>query len=274
MQEQVMINGICYDKDKAVLSIFDHGLLYGDGVYTTMRTYKGKLFLGEEYIKRLFQQVKTIGLFIPLSEKQLKEQTEALIKKNNYTETRIRITITSGSNIIGLQRGKLPTIIIVAEELQEPNPEIYTKGVNLITAQTKRFMPAIKSLNQLSSVLALQAAKKRRAYDALLIDNNEVREATTANIFFVKNNIMYTPAEHILYGVTRDTVINLAKQMMKVQVTSIKKEHIAAADECFLTNTTKGIVPVIKIDKEKIGNGKPGEITQTLRTKFLAQVKI
>lgn len=272
MQEQVLINGIFYDKDKAVISIFDHGLLYGDGIYTTMRTYNRGLFFGEEYIKRMYQQAKIINIFIPHTEKQLKEQAEVLIKKNNFFETRIRITISSGSNMIGLQRGKLPLVIIVAEELQKPNREIYTKGVNIITVQTKRFMPAVKSLNQLPSVLALQAAKKRRAYDALLTDNNEIREATTANIFFIKNNVLYTPADQILYGVTRDITLSLAKQMMKVQVASIKKEHVYVADECFLTNTTKGIIPVTKIDGKKIGKGKPGEITTILRAKFLAFV--
>ena len=264
-REQVMINGVLYQKEKAAISVFDHGLLYGDGIYTTMRTYKGKLFLPEEYLARMYQQAKKINLKIIISQQKLLQQIIKTIQVNAFPESRVRVTVTRGVGTFQSGSAARQTIIIYVVRLEGLPKECYEQGVRIITVNAKRLLPEIKSTSQITTSLAKQQAVKRRAYDALLVDEQgEVREATIANIFFIKNNILYTPGEKILQGVTRDIILKIAKPAMKIQVCRIKKEQAYLADECFLTNTTKGIIPVTKIDNKKVGRGIVGDATKRL----------
>lgn len=271
MVEYVLINGMFIEKEKAMISVFDYGFLYGDGVYTTLRTYYGNIFLPGEYIRRLFLHARAVGITMPVSEQRLVEWMKALVAKNGFSESRIRVTASSGVSNVGLQRSSQPTVVIFSEKLEEASPSIYEKGVRVITVRGVRWMPEVKSLQQLPSILARKKASVRKAYDAVFVDHEGfVLESTIANIFFIQQRTLYTPDVGILSGVTRDIVLRLAKQLgLKIVLGKIKRDQAYRADECFLTNTTKGIVPVVKIDGQRIGRGKPGQSTLQLRSLFL-----
>lgn len=271
MAEYVLINGSFVEKEHATISVFDHGFLYGDGVYTTLRTYHGNIFLPGEYIRRLFLHARTVGIKISCSEQRIIAWMNALVAKNGFSESRIRVTISSGVSQIGLQRSSQPTIVIFGEKLEEASPEIYEKGVRVITVRGERWMPEVKSLQQLPGILARKKADRRKVYDAVFVDHEGfILESTIANIFFVQQRTLYTPNAGLLSGVTRDVVLRLAKQSgLKIVLGRIKREQAYRADECFLTNTTKGVVPVVKIDQQRIGRGKPGQSTLQLRSLFL-----
>lgn len=270
---RIFINGKFYSKKDANISIFDHGFLYGDGIFETLRTYNGRVFKIDEHMDRLFHSAKLVKLQIPLAKKQLKQAIISTIEKNKLREAYIRLTISRGRGELKYSVESNPNIVIIAKEFIPYKKNIHEKGVSVITYNAERVLPEVKSTSCLPLVLAKSEATKKGCFDALLVDSNSfITEGTVSNVFFIKENTVYTPKDNILKGITRGIVIKIVKRIAKIMETKIKKEEIYSFDECFLTNTSAEIAPVNKIDGKIIKN-VPGIITKKLMEEFKKEVK-
>ena len=276
---KIFINGKYYSKANAKISIFDHGLLYGDGVFEGLRAYNGRVFKLYEHIDRLFESAKSIMLKIPMSRRALAEAILATCRKNNIKNGYIRPIVTRGAGTLGLNpfKCKDPQVIIIADKIALYPRQLYKKGLSIVTVATTRnaaeaVNPRIKSLNYLNNVLAKIEALTAGFSEALMFNSfGFVSECTGDNIFIVKDETIYTPSLYmgVLRGVTRDTVIEIAKRLgFVVKQIVLNRHDIYNADECFLTGTAAEIVPVVKVDSRGIGSGKPGEITLKLTQHF------
>lgn len=278
---KIYINGKLVDRAKAQISVFDHGLLYGDGVFEGIRSYNGLVFKLREHIDRLFESMHTIMLQIPLSKKQLEEAVIKTLKANKLKNAYIRLIVTRGEGDLGLDPRKCPkpTIIIITDKIAlYPNPErLYRKGLELITVPTQRNIPEalnpqIKSLNYLNNILAKIEATNSGVQEAVMLSSDGyVAECTGDNIFIIKGKSLITPPAYvgILKGITRGSVIDIAaKQKIPVREELITRHDLFNADECFLSGTAVEIVPVVKIDGRVIAKGVPGKITLKLTKEF------
>ncbi len=271
----ININGEITTKEKAKISIFDRGFLFGDSVYEVISTYNHVLFKLDEHVQRLWESASRLAIPISLSKKELVYEIEKTLKKLQVPEAYIRVIITRGEGMIGLDPALATknNIIIICKKLP-PNPSWwYQSGVEVIVAKILRnpkesVDPNIKSGNYLNNVLAYAEAKDRGAFDAIMLNRDGlITEGTTNNIWIVKNKIMLTPPLEagILSGITRETLIKLAKENgLDVQETNFYPEQLYQADECFLTSSTKELVPIIKVDEKSIGSGSPGPMTKKL----------
>lgn len=276
---KVYLNGKFYNKEDAKISIFDHGLLYGDGVFEGIRSYDGLVFKLKEHIDRLYNSARAISLNISLSRSQLIKEVIRTLKKNRLKNAYIRLVITRGCGDLGLdpRKCKRGVIFIISDKIKLYPQKFYERGLSITTAKTKRNLPQalnprIKSLNYLNNILAKIDAIDAGVEEAIMLTyDGYVAECTGDNIFMIKKNRLITPPCKIgaLEGITRDTVIGIAKKNKilflekKIRLTDLYK-----ADECFLTGTAAEIIPVVKIDKKKIGTGRPSPITRLLTEEF------
>ena len=276
---RIWINGKHFDKSEAKVSVYDHGLLYGDGVFEGLRIYSGKVFRLREHIDRLYDSARAIYLEIPLGPQQMAEAVEATVRANAKQEGYIRLVVTRGGGSLGLdpRRTSDPQVIIIVDDISLYPAEYYEKGLEVITASIIRnhsgaLNPRIKSLNYLNNILAKIEAVRAGCQEAIMLNHNgEVAECTGDNIFVVKRGALRTPhlAAGILEGVTRDAVIDLAREAkIPVQEMALTRHDVYSADECFLTGTAAEVVPVVKVDGRPVGNGKPGPLTRQLRERF------
>ena len=279
MSRQIYINGTYYSKEDAKISVFDHGLLYGDGVFEGLRAYNGKVFRLEEHVRRLYESARAICLEIPLSQGEMAEAINEAVKKNSLTDGYIRAVVTRGAGTLGLDPNRCsnPQIIIIADAISLYPQELYDHGLEIITTSIARNHPAalsprIKSLNYLNNILAKIEGLKAGCIEALMLNHKgEVAECTGDNIFLVRDGVLYTPPldAGILAGVTRDAVIELAEAAgISVREVSLTKHDVYVADECFLTGTAAEVIPVVKVDDRPIGTGKPGPVTLQLKERF------
>ncbi|MCX5781437.1 MAG: branched-chain-amino-acid transaminase [Elusimicrobia bacterium] len=277
---KIYLDGKFVEKEDAKISIFDHGLLYGDGVFEGIRAYNGRIFRLEKHLERLFNSAKAISLDIPMTIKEIEKAIIETCKVNNIKDGYIRIVLTRGLGDLGLDPRKCgkPTIFIIADKINLYPEEFYTKGLTLITASTRRniveaLSPCIKSLNYLNNIMAKIEANRAGVPEAIMLNHmGYVAECTGDNIFVLRGNELITPPTWVgaLEGITRDAVIEIAAEKLKI---SVKEEifttyNIYTADECFLTGTAAEIVPVIKVDLRPIGKGVPGQITGKLIKEF------
>jgi branched-chain amino acid aminotransferase len=272
---KIFLDGkFCNERD-AKVSVFDHGLLYGDGIFEGIRAYNGRVFKLKEHIDRLFSSAKAILLEIPMSHSELMKTTVETCRKNKLRDGYIRLVVTRGVGTLGLnpRSCKKPSIIIIADKIQLYPPEFYQRGLDIITVPTVRNLhsalnPAIKSLNYLNNILAKIEANNGGCEEAVMLNaEGFVAECTGDNLFIVKNGALFTPplSAGALYGITRQTVIELAQATgLKVSEPNLTRYDLFNADECFLTGTGAEIVPVVKIDGRVIGGGKPGKLTRKL----------
>src|SRR5579862_1871042 len=281
---KIYLNGQLVDKEKAVVSVFDHGLLYGDGVFEGIRAYHGRVFKLREHIDRLFCSAKAILLEIPMSHAHLMRAVVEACRVNKIRDGYIRLVVTRGVGTLGLSpnRCKNPSVIIIADKIQLYPPALYQKGMEIVTVPTVRNLhsalnPAIKSLNYLNNILAKIEANNAGCEEAILLNaEGFVAECTGDNLFIVKENQVLTPplTAGALYGITRKVVLELATELgLKTAETNLTRYDLFNADECFLTGTGAEIVPVVKIDGRVIGTGKPGPITRKLVTEYHALTK-
>lgn len=284
MALQVYINGKYYDKDKAVVSVFDHGLLYGDGVFEGLRSYNGKVFKLEEHIKRLFESAHAVWIDLPMTQEEVCKATQDTLDLNGIKDGYIRIVVTRGSGTLGLDPRKcsVPQIIIITDNITMYPESTYQNGLEIVTAATIRNHPAmlsprVKSLNYLNNIMAKIEGIQAGCDEALLLNQQgEVAECTGDNIFIIKDDVLYTPplSAGILGGITRHCVIELAKEAgIEVREIPITRHDIFVADEAFLTGSAAELIPVVKIDSRAIGTGKPGPMTQKLIGIFKEYVK-
>jgi branched-chain amino acid aminotransferase len=276
---RVYINGKLYDKSEAKVSVFDHGLLYGDGVFEGIRAYGSKIFRLREHIDRLYESARHILLEIPMSREQMADAVVQTLQVNNKPDGYIRLIVTRGVGYLGLDPRKCsePQIIIIVDDITLYPNEFYENGLEVITASTIRnhpnaLNPRIKSLNYLGSILARLEANRAGVQEAIMLNHNgEVAECTADNIFIVKKGEVRTPPPHagILEGITRGAVLDLARSAnIPVREMTLTRHDVFAADECFLSGTAAEVVPVVKCDGRLIGTGKPGPITRQLRERF------
>ncbi len=277
---KVYINGKFYDKEEAKISVFDHGLLYGDGVFEGIRSYNHRVFKLKEHIYRLYNSAKAIMLEIPMSKQEMEKAIIETLKVNNLSDAYIRVVVTRGAGDLGLdpRKCKSPSVIIITDKIVLYPQEYYENGLELITVSTRRNLPsainpAIKSLNYLNNIFAKIEAIKAGCEEAIMLNKDGyVAECTGDNIFIVKNKVLITPPIYIgaLPGITRETVIEIAKKKLNLEVLEevFTVYHIYTADECFLTGTAAEVIPVVKVDSRIINDGKPGEITKQIIKEF------
>jgi len=272
---KVFIDGKFYSERDAKISVFDHGLLYGDGVFEGIRAYNGRVFKLKEHIDRLFYSAKAILLELPMSHAALMRATVETCRRNKLRNGYIRLVVTRGPGTLGLNpnRCKHPSVIIIAGKIQLYPEELYRKGMEIVTVPTTRNLhnavnPAIKSLNYLNNILAKIEANNAGCEEAIMLNSEGfVAECTGDNIFVVTNGRIYTPplSAGALYGITRSTVIDMARQQgCEVTEPNLTRYDLYNADECFLTGTGAEIIPVTRIDGRVIGTGKPGPVTRQL----------
>lgn len=281
---KIYLNGKLIDKKDAKISIFDHGLLYGDGVFEGIRSYNRLVFKLKEHIDRLYESAHTIMLKIPLSKNEMTEAIIRTLKANSLNDAYIRVVVTRGEGDLGLDPRKCisPTIFIITDAIKLYPKELYERGLDIITVPTQRnspeaINPSIKSLNYLNNILAKLEATNSGVEEAVMLNfQGYVAECTGDNIFIVKDGRLKTPPPYagILKGITRDCVLGLAKEnKIPVMEELLTRHDLFNADESFLTGTAAEIIPVVKIDGRLIGNGKPGKITLQLRKGFRDRTK-
>ena len=279
MSLKIFMNGSLVDKEQATVSVFDHGLLYGDGVFEGIRSYNGLIFRCREHIDRLFESAHTLMLEIPMSKAEIEKAVIQTLKANKLRDAYIRLVVTRGVGDLGLdpRKCKVATVFIIADKIVLYSREFYEKGLKIATVPTVRnhpeaLNPQLKTLNYLNNILAKLEATNAGVDEALLLNSQGyVTECTAENIFYVRGKELVTPPPYvgILKGITRDAVMGLAgKSGLTVREEVFTRHDLYTADEVFLTGTACEIVAVVKIDNRIIGSGKPGKATQALTKAF------
>jgi len=276
---QIYMNGKMVPKRDAKVSIFDHGLLYGDGVFEGIRAYNGRVFMLREHVDRLYRSARAITLKIPMSKQAMVNAVIRTCRENRTRNGYVRLVVTRGVGTLGLNpfTCKRPQVIIIAGTIQLYPKELYDKGMSIITVATVRNVaeavnPNIKSLNYLNNILAKIEAINGGVPEAVMLNaQGFVAEATGDNIFIIKGNTLLTPPPYagVLEGITRNVVMDLARQAgYDVREQMLTRYDVYNADELFLTGTAAEVVPVVTIDRRTIGDGKPGKITKDLERRF------
>lgn len=279
MPRQIYLNGVLVPEEKATVSVFDHGLLYGDGVFEGLRIYGGKVFRLEDHIQRLYESAKAIWLEIPISPEKMTAAVNETAQANGLDDGYVRLIVTRGAGTLGLdpRRCSNPQVIIIADKITLYPEEYYEQGLEIITSSVIRNHPAalsarIKSLNYLNNILAKIEGIQAGCIEALMLNHKgEVAECTGDNIFLVRQGVLLTPPldAGILAGVTRQVVIELAEEKhIATREIPLTKHDVYVADECFLTGSAAEVIPVVKVDSRTIGDGKPGPITRNLKKRF------
>ena len=279
MSLKVYINGEYFEKKDAKISVFDHGLLYGDGVFEGIRSYNRLVFKLEEHIDRLYESAHGIMMKISISKKDMEKAVIDTLKSNNLDDAYIRLIVTRGIGDLGLdpRKCKNASIIIIADKIQLYPEKLYKEGLSIITVPTPRNIPEalnpqIKSLNYLNNILAKIEAINSGYEEAIMFTaSGYVAECTGDNIFIIKDNALVTPPAYlgILKGITRSAVMEIGKGIgLDVKEDVLTRHNLFTADECFLTGTAAEIIPVVSIEKRIIGSGKPGKTTLKLMKEF------
>ncbi|MEP6603395.1 MAG: branched-chain-amino-acid transaminase [Spartobacteria bacterium] len=278
-ESTIYVDGKFFPEAEAKVSVFDHGLLYGDGIFEGIRFYNGRVFRLEEHLARLWDSARSICLEIPLS---MTEMTEALletIRQNDLRDGYIRLVVTRGVGNLGLNPAqcKRPSVIIITAQIALYPESVYKSGLTVVTCATRRtnpasLNPAVKSLNYLNNVMARIEANLANADEALMLnDQGNVAECTADNVFVIKHGQIFTPpiSAGALRGITRSVAFEIAAELgIKITETDITRHDVFIADECFLTGTAAEVIPVIKADGRSIGDGKPGPISTRLIARF------
>ena len=279
MGSKIYIDGKFLPKENAKVSVFDHGLLYGDGVFEGIRIYDGLIFKLKEHIDRLYQSAHTIMLTIPMSKNEMIDAIKKTLRENKLKDAYIRLVVTRGVGDLGLDPRKClkATVIIITDKIKLYPLEFYKKGMEIVTIPTQRTIheainPQIKSLNYLNNILAKVEAINAGVEEAVMLNSEGyVAECTADNIFIVKKDALFTPPIHVgvLRGITRGAVMDIARlKQIPVYEEILTRYDLFNADECFMTGTAAEIIPVVKIDGRVIANGKPGKMTLTLINEF------
>jgi branched-chain amino acid aminotransferase len=278
-ESKIYVDGKFYAEADAKVSVFDHGLLYGDGIFEGIRFYNGRVFRLEEHIDRLWDSARSICLEIPMSKREMTEALLETIRQNDLRDGYIRQIVTRGVGNLGLNPAqcKRPSVIIIVAQIALYSEAVYQNGLTVVTCATRRtspgaLNPAVKSLNYLNNVMARIEANLAGADEALMLnDAGNVAECTADNVFIIKRGQIFTPpiTAGALRGITRSVVFEIAAELgLKISEVDITRHDVFIADECFLTGTAAEVIPVIKADGRSIGNGKPGPISARMIARF------
>ena len=275
----IYIDGKYYPEEEAKISVFDHGLLYGDGVFEGIRAYEGRVFKLEEHLRRLEDSAKAILLKIPLDRDEMRAAVLETCKRNKMKSGYLRLVVTRGKGYLGLSpdRCKKPTVIIIASELELYPEKYYREGLRVVTVPTWRNSPAaldpgIKSLNYLNNILAKIEGQQAGAQEVILLNpQGLVAECSGDNIFFIRDQVLVTPklSSGALNGITRNTVLEIAREAgWKTREDDVRRYDLFTAEEMFLTGTGAEVIPVVEVDGRTIGTGKPGKHTADLTRRY------
>jgi branched-chain amino acid aminotransferase len=278
-EAKIYIDGKFYSEANAKVSVFDHGLLYGDGIFEGIRFYNGRVFRLEEHLERLWNSARSICLDIPMTRQEMTKALLETIRQNHLRDGYVRLVVTRGVGNLGLnpEQCKNPSVIIIVATIALYHEDFYRKGLSIVTVATRRsnpasLNPAVKSLNYLNNVMARIEANLSGADEALMLnDAGNVAECTADNVFIIKHGQIFTPpiTAGALRGITRSVVFDIGAEFdIKVIEADFTRHDIFVADECFLTGTAAEIIPVVKADGRLIGNGKPGAITMRIVARF------
>jgi branched-chain amino acid aminotransferase len=284
MPLKIWMDGRLVDKADAKVSVYDHGLLYGDGVFEGIRLYHGRVFEAQAHLRRLFESAKAIRLTIPYTLEQLKSAIEETARANNFTDCYVRLVVTRGVGYLGLNPNKCadPSVFIITDTIEMYPKEVYEQGMAVITSSITRNHPnalpaRVKSLNYLNNILAKIEAADAGVPEAIMLNHEgNVAECTGDNIFIVKNSAVLTPTTHdgILEGVTRQVIIRLCQKLsIPCLEKTLQRHDLYVADECFLTGTGAEVVPVTRIDGRAVGNAQPGPISRRLIDAFRRHIR-
>ena len=278
-EAKIYVDGKFYSEANAKVSVFDHGLLYGDGIFEGIRFYNGRVFRLEQHLERLWNSARSICLKIPMTREEMAEALLETVRQNHLRDGYIRLVVTRGVGNLGLnpEQCKNPSVIIIVATIALYHEDFYRKGLSIVTVATRRsnpaaLNPAVKSLNYLNNVMARIEANLASADEALMLnDAGNVAECTADNVFIIKHGQIFTPptTAGALQGITRSVLFDIASEFdIKVVEADFTRHDIFVSDECFLTGTAAEIVPVVKADGRIIGNGKPGPITTRIIARF------
>ncbi len=284
MSIQVYVNGQYFPKEEAKISVFDHGFLYGDGIFEGIRAYGGRVFRLKEHIDRLYDGVRGIMLNIPLTKEEMTEVVLETLRKNKLQDAYIRLVVSRGTGDLGLDPRKCqkPTVICITDKIVLYPEKLYNEGMEIITAATRRnrpegVNPQMKSLNYLNNIMAKLEANLAGVPEAMLLNTEDyVAECTGDNIFIVKDGVLITPPPFvgILVGITRNAIMELAEKIgVKVEEKVFTRYDVFTADECFLSGTAAEAIPVVKVDGRTIADGKPGPVTKKITEAFKELIK-
>ena len=279
MSIQVYVNGQYFPKEEAKISVFDHGFLYGDGIFEGIRAYGGRVFRLKEHIDRLYDGARGIMLDIPLTKEEMTEVVLETLRKNKLQDAYIRLVVSRGTGDLGLDPRKCqkPTVICITDKIVLYPEKLYNEGMEIITAATRRnrpegVNPQMKSLNYLNNIMAKLEANLAGVPEAMLLNTEDyVAECTGDNIFIVKDGVLITPPPFvgILVGITRNAIMELAEKIgVKVEEKVFTRYEVFTADECFLSGTAAEAIPVVKVDGRTIADGKPGPVTKKITEAF------
>ena len=285
MELQIYIDGKWYPKSEAKISVFDHGLLYGDGVFEGIRTYRGLVFKLQEHLDRLWESAHTLMIRIPMTQKEMQKAIIETLKRNKFMDGYIRVVVTRGVGDLGLDpaKCKVASVFIITDKIALYPEAFYSEGLQIVTVPTVRnfpeaVSPAVKSLNYLNNILAKIEAKNSGCIEALMLNHQGyVAECSGDNVFMVKGEgrnkkpVLMTPPVYLgsLNGITRGAIIEVAAQKkIEFREQVLTRHDLFNADEVFLTGTAAEVIPVVKIDGREIGSGKPGPVTLRLRQGF------
>lgn len=279
MALEIYIDGKYYPKEQARISVYDHGLLYGDGIFEGIRAYNGRVFRLEEHLERLYLSARSILIEVPLSRDEMREAILETLRRNKLEDSYIRLLVTRGVGDLGLDPRKCPkaSVIIIADTIKLYPPETYENGLKLIIASTRKnspdaLSPRIKSLNYLNNILAKMEAYNAGAAEAVMLDRHGyLTECASENIFIVKDNVLFTPTAvvGILEGITRSVVMELGHKLgYEVQMAFLTAHDLYVADEVFVTGTGAELLPVVEIGGRQVGDGKVGPATRRLLDAF------
>jgi len=277
--QKIWLDGQLLDESEAKISVFDHGLLYGDGIFEGIRFYNGRVFRLEEHIRRLFFSARALLLKIPWSEQEVCKIVCKTIRANGLTDGYVRLVVTRGSGGLGLNPYlcETPSMFCIAAAIQLYPKEHYEKGLDLITCSTRRpthatLSPQVKSLNYLNNVMAKIECVKAGVMEGLMLNEaGTVAECTGDTVFIVKNDIIVTPkiSDGALDGITRAVIFDLCEKLdIEIIEDTLTRYDVYTAEECFLTGTAAEVIPVVSVDDRPIGNGKPGALFQVLLDAF------
>ncbi|TBR23073.1 branched-chain-amino-acid transaminase [bacterium] len=282
---KIWIDGRFYDKDDAKVSVFDHGLLYGDGVFEGIRAYNGRVFQLKEHVDRLYHSAKCVLMDIPMPPAELTRVILEAVRANELRDSYIRVVVTRGTGDLGLdmRKCKVPTVIVIADKIKLYSDEVYKRGLRVMVSHLRRISPdtlspSIKSLNYLNNILARAEASRSDCDEAILLNREGyVAECSGDNIFFIRNRKVHTPPVHvgILEGVTRNVAIKLAKEKLGLEVheTVFTVPELYRADEIFVTGTGAEIIGVVYLNGRVVADGKPGPLTTELIRAFREYTK-
>jgi branched-chain amino acid aminotransferase len=263
------VDGKFVSDSEAVFPINDLGLLRGYGCFDFMRTYHGKAIFMKDHVQRLFRSTREIGIELPWTETEIVDLVQETLRRNPPVESNVRILVTGGpSTDFITPQGKTRMAIMVAPVNQYP-PAWYAEGAKIITVTYSRTIPAAKTIDYTRAIMVLAEARRKGAIEVIYLDpHGRVREGTTSNLFIFQSNTLVTPGENILHGITRQKVLGLAENRFPVKVRDVTREELVAADEAFITSSNRKVVPIVRVDEETIGDGKPGAHTRTLMQAF------